>query len=246
MRASRLYFVSLSIAFPRIAPIPRFEDQRMPVRSQRRLAAYAAFAALVCWLALSLQLYLSVGLSISNGSGALHGVWTYLAFFTVLTNLLAAAVITTPQIAPRSAVARYCARPDTLAGVSVNIVLVCVAYNLLLRNTWKPQGLWLFADILLHDAVPALFVVCAWLEVGSAAARFTARLRWATWPVAYFLYAMLRGAASGFYPYPFINAATLGYAVVLRNALAILAGYLVLAAILQLLDRLLRRRTASA
>lgn len=217
----------------------------MLVRSQRALPAYAALAALVCWLALSLQFYLSIRVSISDGSGALHGIWMYFAFFTVLTNLLVAAVLTTPRIAPRSSVARYCAHPDTIAGISVNIVLVSIAYNLLLRDTWKPQGLWLFADVLLHDAVPALFVVYAWLSMDGSPVRFIPRMRWAIWPIIYFLYAMLRGAATGFYPYPFINVAALGYAVVLRNAIGILLGYFVLAAVLHVLERLLLRQTVS-
>lgn len=214
----------------------------MLIRAPRALPAYAAFAALVCWLALSLQFYLSVRLSIADGSGALHGIWMYFAFFTVLTNLLVGAVLTIPRLAPGSTAARYCAHPDTLAGTSVNIALVCIAYNLLLRDTWNPHGLWLFADILLHDAVPALFVVYAWLRTDGSPARFIPRLRWAIWPVFYFVYAMLRGAATGFYPYPFINIHALGYMRVLGNAVGILFGYFVLAATLYAVERLLQRR----
>lgn len=214
----------------------------MPIRAPRILSAYAAFAALVCWSALSLQFYLSVRLSIADGSGALHGVWMYFAFFTILTNLIAATVLTIPRLAPRSTMARHCAHPDTIAGVSVNIVLVCIAYNALLRDTWNPRGLWLFTDILLHDVVPALFVAYAWLSMDGMPSPFTARLRWAIWPVAYFLYAMLRGAATGFYPYPFFNVAAVGYGGVLFNAVGILIGYFVLAAILFTLERMLLRR----
>lgn len=218
----------------------------MLIRARRALPVYAAFAAFVCWLALSLQFYLSVHMSIADGSGALHGIWMYFAFFTVLTNLLVAAVLTTPQLAPRSAAAQYCMHPDTIAGISVNIVLVCIAYNLLLRDTWNPRGLWLVADILLHDAVPALFVVYAWLGTVGAPLRFMPRLLWSIWPVSYFLYAMLRGSATGFYPYPFINIHALGYVRVLGNATGILGAYFVLATALYSLEWLLRRRRVPA
>lgn len=214
----------------------------MLTRARRALPVYAAFAAFVCWLALSLQFYLSVRLSVADGSGILHGIWMYVAFFTVLTNLLAAVVLTIPLLAPHSGAARFCAHPDTVAGVSANIALVCITYNLLLRDTWNPQGLWLFADILLHDVAPALFVVYAWLYPDGSRVRFIPRLRWAIWPVFYFLYAMLRGAGTGFYPYPFINIHALGYLQVLGNAVGILFGYFAVAAILYVLERLLRRR----
>lgn len=218
----------------------------MLIRARRVLPVYAALVAFAGWLALSLQLYLSVRLSVADGSGVLHGVWMYLAFFTVLTNLFAAAVLTLPRLAPRSPAARFCASADTIAGTSANIALVCIAYNLLLRDTWNPQGLWLLADILLHDIVPALFVVYALLYTNYPRARFMPRLRWAMWPVLYFFYALLRGAATGFYPYPFINIHALGYVRVLGNAVGILSGYFVVAAALYAAERLLRRRLASA
>ena len=108
---------------------------------------------------------------------------------------------------------------------------------MLLRGLWHPRGLQWLDDVLLHDAVPALFVGYSWLRPGIALAPFAARLFWAAWPIAYFLYAMLRGALSGFYPYPFFNAAQLGYGRVLLNAVAILAGYVVIAGILALVER---------
>jgi hypothetical protein len=55
---------------------------------------------------------------------------------------------------------------------------------------------------------------------------------WALYPLAYFAYAMLHGAATGWYPYYFIDAGALGYAGALTNAVAVLAGYLMIAAVL--------------
>jgi hypothetical protein len=66
---------------------------------------------------------------------------------------------------------------------------------------------------------------------------------WAIYPGLYFVYALLRGALSGFYAYPFIDVAALGYLRVLENALGILVGFIVIAAILIALARLGARRT---
>jgi hypothetical protein len=54
----------------------------------------------------------------------------------------------------------------------------------------------------------------------------------------------LRGSATGFYPYPFINVENLGYFQVLTNAIGLLAGYFVVAGWLHALDRIRPRRLA--
>jgi hypothetical protein len=48
---------------------------------------------------------------------------------------------------------------------------------------------------------------------------------WLGYPAAYFVYIMSRAAFDGWYPYPFLDAATLGYARVLAHALAIGLGF---------------------
>jgi len=193
---------------------------------------------MLSWIALILQLYLSIRMSLANGSGVLHGIWMYFAFFTILTNLIVAFVLTLPVVAPATRMGRLCARADTIAGVAANIALVCVAYNLLLRHVWSPRGLQLLADELLHDAIPIVFIVFAWLVATSAAESWRGRVRWAAWPVIYFMYAMGRGMATGFYPYPFVNVDALGPARVLGNAIGLLAGYFAIAAVLTAAERL--------
>jgi hypothetical protein len=211
----------------------------MPVRWPSRLRISQACLALTVWFALLLQLDLSIEQSIAKGDSALHGVWIYLAFFTILTNLLVAIVLSVPVIAPGSAIGRSCLRPATIAGVAANIMLVCIGYNLLLRQTWHPHGAQLVADILMHDVIPLLFVAYAWL-VGSDPGSFGGRMRWAAWPIAYFAYMLARGLANGFYPYPFMNVTSLGYGRVLVNAIGLLAGYFLIAASLTVLDRVRR------
>lgn len=203
----------------------------------------ASCVALVAWFALLLQLYLSIRQSVAMGRDVAHGVSMYFAFFTILTNLLAAIVLTVPLAAPQSRLARFCAHHGTIAGVAANVALVGIAYNLLLRGLWHPQGLQLVDDVLLHDALPIAFIGYSWLSAGVAVASFTVRAVWGVWPIAYFIYAMLRGALSGFYPYPFINVAHLGYGRVLVNAIGILIGYFVIAALLGFVERM-RPRTA--
>ncbi len=55
-----------------------------------------------------------------------------------------------------------------------------------------------------------------------------APLAWAVWPLAYLVYALLRGAWLQSYPYPFIDVSTLGYPQALLNSAGLLVVFLVL------------------
>jgi hypothetical protein len=200
---------------------------------------YARIAAAIAWSMLLLQLWLSIRLSWRNGHGTLHGIWMYFAFFTILTNLLAAFALAAAALRKSATILTS---PSGVTGIAASIILVGIAYNLLLRHVWNPHGLQLLADVTMHDVTPLLFVGWWWLAASTQPPRYREIFYWAWYPIAYFAYAMLNGAASGFYPYPFFNVATLGIAQVIVNALAILAGFVVIAAALITIERLRTRR----
>ena len=204
----------------------------MQARVSTSTTWYASIAATVAWFALLLQFYLTLRQSNDNGFGALHGMWLFIAFFTILTNLIVAVTLTLPLLHPRSSSGQFFTRPSVITGVAANIALVGIAYNLLLRNIWNPQGLQLLADILLHDVLPIAFVLYWWQTAARAAVRYADIVYWAIYPIIYFIYALLRGAATGFYAYPFIDVARLGLAQVIANALGILLGFVIIAALL--------------
>jgi hypothetical protein len=109
----------------------------------------------------------------------------------------------------------------------------------LLRNLWHPHGLQLLADMVLHDAIPFLYTFywLAFLPKGSL--RWSNPAWWLVYPVLYFLYSMLRGAAFGIYLYPFFDVAQLGFARVSMNAFALLAFFFGLGVILTAVDHAL-------
>lgn len=212
--------------------------QPLPRGTSSRRRVFTAVAAAACWIVLALQLYVSVHAALAGGGGTFDGVWTYFAFFTVLTNVLVAAQLTAPLVAPHSAAGKFFARGDTLAGVAVNIALICITYNLLLRDAFDPTSLERVSDELLHDFIPPLFVAHAWMKANGNPVAMAPRLRWAVWPVLYFCYVLVRGAATGSYPYPFLDVSEHGYAGVFAIGIGLLTGYAVLAAVLFQLDRL--------
>lgn len=180
----------------------------------------------VAWFGLGLQLWLSLQLTTAQGGTPLGALVIYLGYFTVLTNLLVALSLSLPLLRPAGGTARWLQRPGVVTAVAVSIALVGLAYHALLRHVWDPQGLQKLADVTLHYLVPALTVLHWWFAVPPQRLPWTAPLAWAAWPVAYLVYALLRGAWLQHYPYPFIDVPVIGYARTLLNALGLLGAFL--------------------
>ena len=199
--------------------------------------ALALGVAAVFWFALILQASLTLALVRSQGGGAARAIWVYLAYFTILSNLIAAVALVLPILWPRSAAGRFCARPGPISAIAACMLLVGIAYNLLLRGVWNPQGWQLVADNLLHCVDPLLFALYWWFAGRSRELSYSAMGAWALYPLGYLVYAVARGLSGDFYAYPFIDVAKLGFAQVLFNAFAVALGFLALAASLISLGR---------
>jgi hypothetical protein len=234
------------------------EPLRMPVLTRpltflaiapsmpNRYRPFAAAAALLGWLALALQLLLSIQLTIANGQGALAGVWAYVGYFTITTNVLVALALTAAARGPRGTISRFFGRPDVQTAIAMSIAIVGAIYNLLLRQLWHPQGWQLVADVTLHDVMPALFLLHWWLAVPKATLRWQQPVCWQLYPAVYFVYVLMRGAMDGWYPYPFLDVARLGYLRVLIDACAMMLAFIAIALLLVALGRWQVRRSTKA
>jgi len=194
-------------------------------------------AAVLGWFALILQLYVILMSRWQGDKSLLGGVDIFFSYFTVLTNILVAIVLTCAATSGDSPLRRFFLKPTVQTGVAAAIVLVGLAYSLLLRNTWNPEGLQWVADELLHDVMPVLFVVYWWCCVRKGTLRLWDGLPWAIYPVVYFAYVLLRGHLIGVYPYPFFDVDKLGYPQVFINAGQILLGVLLVSGGLIGMDR---------
>ncbi|WP_266169229.1 Pr6Pr family membrane protein [Dyella subtropica] len=203
---------------------------------------FAAFAAALGWFTLALKLLLSIRMTQAMGQGALAGVWLYLGFYTVLTNMLVALALTAGSTGPRGPITRFFGRPGVNTAIAMSIAVVGVIYSLLLRHLWNPQGWQLFADIMVHDAMPPIFLLYWWLAVPKWSLRWQHIVLWQAYPVGYFAYVLARGALIGRYPYPFLDVNTLGYARVVGNACLVLLAFVAVALVLVALARWQVRR----
>ncbi|MEO8778452.1 MAG: Pr6Pr family membrane protein [Rhodanobacter sp.] len=211
-----------------------------------RYRPFAALAAVIGWLALGLQLLLSMRLTLANGQGALTGVWIYLGYFTVLTNLAAALALTAAASPRHRRLGKFFARPDVHTAIAMSIIVVAAIYHLLLRQLWQPQGWQVVGDDALHTLMPLLFVLHWWLAIPKTTLRWRQVLAWQIYPAAYFVYVLARGALDGWYPYPFLDVSALGYLRVLGDALGVLLVFIAVGLLLVTLGRWQARRSAAA
>ena len=175
------------------------------------------------WFALAAQFYLIIENRVASVA---ETVIRYFSFFTILTNILVAVCCTFLLFKPTSGGGNFFLRATTLTAITMYITIVGIVYNTILRFLWKPEGLQLIVDELLHSVIPVLFIVTWFLFTRKAVLKWKDIFPWLVYPLIYIVYVLLRGALSGFYPYPFINVSEHGYNKVLINSVGLLFGFL--------------------
>ncbi|WP_397451632.1 Pr6Pr family membrane protein [Pseudomonas sp. NA-150] len=211
-------------------------------QAAQRQRMFTLLITLLSWSALAIQMYLVFYARWIDHTSVLGGLVRYFSFFTMLTNTLVATALTCALSGRDSRGHRLFRAPAIVSGITVSILLVGIAYSLLLRHLWRPDGLQWLADELLHDVVPVLFALYWWLYVPKGLLRLKHVLLWILYPVVYFAYILLRGNLIGDYLYYFIDAGTLGYPQALINASGVLAGFVVIGLVLLGLDWLKGRK----
>ena len=216
------------------------QSYSLPAAICRTLLALAGWAALV----------LQFVLARSDGNAAGVPTWlnivNFFSYFTVLTNLLVAFSLTSAQINPRSATGAFFSRSTVQTAVAGYMLVVGCVYNVILAKLWNPQGAHWIADFSLHTLLPLLYLGYWILFVPKGTLWLSAPLAWLLYPLVYLLYSLARGAIMDWYPYPFLDVGSLGYAMVSRNSLIMLGVFVVFFYLLILSDRAMGRRMAKA
>ncbi len=201
--------------------------------------AYMIVAGALVGFALILQFYLTANLVVAQGGHLVTAMLVFLDFFTILTNILVLAALTAPWIAPESRLAAFFRRPVVLGAIASYIAIVGIVYTLLLLDFRASEGPPLWADVLLHDISPVLFVIYWLLLVPRGWLHWRHPVLWLGYPLSYVVYAMLRSTVTNRYPYPFIDVAALGYARVFCNVIMLSCGFLIVGLVFVAIDRIL-------
>jgi hypothetical protein len=179
----------------------------------------AALVALVAAISLYAQWVVSSGVVAADGR--LVVAWRMLAYFSVLSGFAAVIIMARAAITGRIGA-------RTAGLITIMMLAGGLGYHALLAAVWKPEGVALWADHGLHTAVPLLIAVWWAAFAPKTGLRFFDALRWLVWPVLFADYAVVRGLAEGFWPYPFLNVAALGIYQVTLNIGALAAVFAVI------------------
>lgn len=201
---------------------------------------YLSVITLLGWFALISQFVINMN---SQLAATPELIVRYFSYFTILTNLLVAICCTSLLLTPSSKGGQFFSSQKTLTAIAVYILVVGLIYNVILRFIWNPQGLQKVVDELLHSVIPLLFLLLWVFLFKKKSLKWNAFFPWLIYPLIYLVFILIRGAFSGFYPYPFIDATKLGYQKTLLNSLGITILFIVLFIIFIALGNIPGRRS---
>lgn len=149
------------------------------------------------------------------------------SYFTILSNVLVCVVAVLLAVRPdRDGRLFRVARLDALLCIAVTGIV----YNTVLTGLVDLTGAGAVSNALLHIVSPVLAVV-GWVVFGPRPRIDRSTIWWsAVAPLAWILYTFVRGAIVDWYPYPFLDVSTHGYASSLLSTLLVAVVFLALAA----------------
>lgn len=206
----------------------------------------AGLGLLLGLAALGLQASLTFPASIEAGRSALASIVFFFSFFTILTNSFLVSIYAAEILTGAGGLGVLRRVPVIGFGVPA-ITLVMGVYHFLLAPLWAPEGWWLVADWSLHYATPILFILWWALFIADGTLDWRLLFYWLVAPLIYLVYVMLRGAATGEYPYHILEIPTLGLPPVVANIGFVIVVFVALSAVAIGVDKLIgRSRTRQA
>lgn len=191
------------------------------------------FFSVIAWFAVIAQFILMMQNRVESIP---ETIIRFFSFFTILTNTLVAVYFTLVYLKPEKQ------RTGSLTAVTLYITIVGLVYQIVLRPIWNPEGMQLVVDELLHSIVPICVLFYWALYENKSVVKWRQIPKWLIYPLVYLVFILIRGNFSNFYPYPFVNVTELGIQAVLINSLVLMGVFIVIAALLIALGKLLYKK----
>ncbi len=205
-----------------------------PLVTTRVLHALLAVAALA---GVGLELSRALAEGPGDAGTTAERLTRLFSYFTIQSNLLVAAASALLAARPR--------RTGRVLAVLQLDALLCIAVTGVVYHTVLSDGGAVLtpsgdlANFLLHTVTP-VGTWLVWLLVGPRPRFGGATVAWSVaYPVAWIGYTFVRGAVTGWYPYPFLDVGGIGPARAALNTAAVAVAFLVLALLVRLLERVL-------
>lgn len=182
--------------------------------------AYRTVTALAIFAAIITQLKNSI-----SAPGTFNVV-NFFSFFTIESNIIIAVVFLVSGYFVL--IERTSERLDFVRGASILFMITTgIIYFVLLRSV-DVQVTTPWVNNILHYIVPIVALLDWLVNPPLQKISFKKALLWLTFPFLYFVYSLVRGSITHWYPYPFLNADTNTYAQIAVSSVAIAVGLVTL------------------
>jgi len=201
------------------------------------LRKYTIIAVSIIWVTVVLRLCLDVYWSVSLGTGAVYGLLKFITAFTSLANILIGLTLTASLVEFKSPVLRVFARASVLGCAVTYITVMAGVFALLIAPTSPSVGLQRIVGGFLHGFNPVVFLAYWFFVAPKRRLKTVHAFVWPVGAIVYFALILIRGAATGIYPYPFVDAGAIGYSQVALNAALLLGVFIAIGLSVVAIDR---------
>ena len=186
------------------------------------------------WFALAGQFYLII----KNRTTTIpETVIRFFSYFTILTNILVAVCSTVLLLNAKKGSNNFFSKSGTMTAIAINITIVGIIYNIILRALWKFEGFQWMVNEILHLIIPILFIILWFVFIPKGKLPLKSVLAWLLYPLIYLVFILIRGKFSSFYPYPFIDVNDIGYKKTFINSTGMLLAFLAVSFLFVALNR---------
>lgn len=193
--------------------------------------------AILGTIGVSIQFYFSFTGKIEQGFSVIYATNHYFSFFTAIVNTSIAVLLLAYYFYPDSKLSRWFKITTNNTAIAVYILIVSLIYYTLLLNNKPLVPAEMVATHILHGYVPLAYLGLWFFRFRNGDLNYSDSFRWVLFPLVYFIYLLIRGAAIDAYPYFFVNVSKIGYPMVLLYAVCILGVFLISGLSLVALDR---------
>jgi hypothetical protein len=204
-------------------------------RAWHAVLAAVITAAIVVQIVLIVHGGTDVNTVTSEGNvGLLVRLVRLFSYFTIQSNLLVLVLAVSLVLNPaRDGRLWRVVSADALLGIAITGLV----FGTVLARLVHPTGIAAWVNAGFHYFSPAATVL-GWLLFGPRPRFDRATIGWLfVWPLLWIAYTFAHGAATGWYPYPFLDVHLHGYGIAIRNTAVVFVIALVLVGIFRLLDK---------
>ena len=188
---------------------------------------FALLGAAFAWSAVIFQLVLNLQQVHTSIPETLIRFFSY---FTIQNNLLVACCFSSQGF--KGLKNSFFARGEVWGAVVVYIIVVAGIYHLILSDLGHFKGWAFWVDQGLHSLNPLCFILFWYFLMPKSSIHWRHLGTWLLYPLTYCGFILLRGAYSGFYPYPFIHVDRLGWAQTALHIVGIFLLFVLLSVVI--------------